>query len=379
MMFITQNVPSGLRGELTKWMLQLKPGVFLGTLSTLVGEKLWDKIQENYTKGGAIWVKATNNEQKFKLAVSGKTNWKIRNFDGLQLITHPKKKPRVEKKKKKTKNKKGTKELNKKKPSEITWDVENTPLNIITRTIQLKYENFKVQSLFSGTSAYKEYPPETLWKSPWKDDIKNIAESLIKYIINNKNKLKSTVFNKRIACLDIETTDFIPKAYEGFVNIIGISLLELKNTEKEDLHLEIFQVFNMTRKKTDAPKLLKLASPYLEDIDTLLVFNKNFDLTILNTLINEFSLDFSIPSNCIDMQDYFHSLKTLEVFLATQVGVERMTNEKGKYSEYYKLFKGKGTNGRNKQIEPIGTYNLTDTLTPLYVYFLMGLNKRNGA
>ncbi len=381
MMFITQNVPSGLRGELTKWMLQLKPGVFLGTLSTLVGEKLWNRIQENQNKGGAIWVRATNNEQKFKLAVSGKTNWKIRNFDGLQLITHPKKKARVKKKKPNhLEQKKRTPEIRKKKEmSEITWDVENTPLNFITRTIQLNYKNLKAQSIFSGTSAYKGYPPETLWKNPWKDDIKNIAESLILYAINNKNQLSSTILNKRIACLDIETTDFIPKAYEGFVNIIGISLLEVRDIEKEDIHLEIFQAFNMTRKKPNAPKLLKLVSPYFEDVDTLLVFNKNFDVKILNMLINEFSLDISIPSNTVDMQDYFLNLKSLEDFLAAQVDVKRMTSEKGKYSEYYALFKGKGKNGKDKQIEPIGTYNLTDALTPLYAYVIMDLKNRNGA
>lgn len=385
MMFITQNVPSSLRGELTRWMLQLKPGVFLGTLSALVGEKLWNKIQDKQSKGGAIWVKATNNEQKFKLSVSGNTNWTISDFDGLQLITHLNKKSKkmqdeTKARKNKVLKKKGsTQEIKEKNDiSKITWDTEDIPLNFITRKIQLEYKNSEVRSVFSGTSAYREYPPDTVWRSPWMDDIKKIAESLIIYIINSENEFDPILRNKKLACLDIETTDYLPKAYEGFVNIIGITCLNLGNIKEKNLSLELFQAFNMTRKKLDAPKLLKLVSPYLENIDTLLVFNKNFDIKILKTIINEFSIDISLPSNIIDMQDYFPNLKALEDFLEVQVGIKRATNEKGKYSEYYELFKGKGKNSKDKQIEPIGTYNLTDALTPLYAYILMKLKNKGG-
>jgi CRISPR-associated protein Cas2 len=41
---IMESVPVGLRGELTRWMLELKSGVFMGTISARVREKLWQKI-----------------------------------------------------------------------------------------------------------------------------------------------------------------------------------------------------------------------------------------------------------------------------------------------------------------------------------------------
>ena len=69
--------------------------------------------------------------------------------------------------------------------------------------------------------------------------------------------------------------------------------------------------------------------------------------------------------------ELFPSLKALEQYLTDQTGIKRVNSEKGKYSEYYKLFKGKGKKGINKKIEPIGVYNLTDALTPLFVYFLL--------
>lgn len=380
MIFITENVPTSLRGEITKWMLQLKPGVFIGTLSALVGEKLWKKIQEKQGEGGAIWVKATNNEQRFTLSICGKTHWTIRDFDGLQLITHPHKKsikrddikqeivkiPKSHHIKKNDKKLKESQEIPK-----VVWNIENTPINFITRKVLFKNQGSKIKSLFSGTSAYGGYPPEKLWEKPWIDDIKNMAKSLISYLINIKNLSELSFYNKKLMCLDIETTDFLPKAYEGFINIIGISIIDLREIKDNNFCLQLFQTFNMTRKRANVPLLLNLVGPYFKDIDTLLVFNQNFDITIIKSVINEFSLNIALPSNIEDLQDFFPNLKALERFLSEKVGIERSTTNKDKYSEYYNLFKGKGKIGYDKQIEPIGTYNLTDALTPLFAYLLI--------
>lgn len=380
MMFLTENVPSGLRGELTKWMLQLKAGVFIGTLSTLVGEKLWKKIQEKQGKGGAIWVKGTNNEQKFRISTSGMIKWTVNDFEGLQLITHPHKKSRVKqsigkKKGKPVKDKnivrKGKKMRKTQTIPPVTWNTQGTPASFITRTAIVKTKNSEITTEFAGTSAYGEYPPNTLWEAPWTEDIKTIGETLVKFLLNLKKLSEQPYYEKKILCLDIETTDYIPKAYEGFVNIIGIALLDLRKSQINHLTLKAFQAFNMTRKKWEVPALLTLIDPYLRDIDVLLVFNKDFDLQILNTVINEFSLKMILPKNVVDLQDYFPSLKALEQSLAARVGLKRTATEKGKYSKYYKLFKGQGRAGHTKKIEPIGTYNLTDTLTPLFMYLLL--------
>ena len=259
-----------------------------------MGEKLWIKIQEKQGKGGAIWVKSTNNEQRFQLSKSGSTNWNLSNFDGLQLITHPNRKNangkmRVRSKeiiKKETSSK--NEEINHPK---IMWDMENTPRNFITRTALFKYEVSQFKSEYKGTSAYGEYPPKRLWEEPWIDDLELITKSLLSHLCDNCKLYKTLLNESRIACLDIETTDFIPKAYEGFVNIIGISRIDLHNFTSRRASVLLFQAFNMTRKRKDAPKLLELAHPYLKDIDTLVVFNKNFDIKILSTLIKESGLN----------------------------------------------------------------------------------------
>ena len=71
------------------------------------------------------------------------------------------------------------------------------------------------------------------------------------------------------------------------------------------------------------------------------------------------------------MKDHFKNLAALEDNLKNQVGFKRAHSEKGQYREYYKLFKGQGSKGMNKKIDPIGTYNLMDTLTPLFAFLLM--------
>lgn len=376
-MFIIEKVPASLRGELTRWMLQLKPGVFLGTLSTLVGEKLWEKIKKKIGAGRAIWVKTTNNEQRFELATFGDTKWSISNFDGLQLITRPFKRPPKKLESEISLSRKKSKSNLKDKETEVSWDSQGTPMNLITRKATFKCINSNIQSTFTGTSAYHEYPPDILWQNPWMEDINTITHSIMSFVINNLNVLKSQNFDSKIACLDIETTDYLPKAFEGFVNIIGVAILKLNNYLAQNISIELFQVFNMTRKKQDAPLLIKEVIPYLKSVDKLLVFNKDFDIKILNTIINEFSLDIILPSTIIDLQDSFISLKDLEEYLTLKVGIKRKNTEKGKYSEYYKLFKGIGRNGNRKQIEPIGIYNLTDALTPLYAYLLREFEKYN--
>ena len=185
------------------------------------------------------------------------------------------------------------------------------------------------------------------------------------------------MIHKKISCIDIETTDFIPKAFEGFINIVGIAFLDFHELQHQKICLELTQIFNMTRKRAEVKYLLDFILPKIIGSNILLVFNKDFDIKILSHVIQEDSLNFSLPSQIEDLQVKFHSLKSLEQFLFSKTGIKRTITEKGKYSEYYSLFKGEGINGYNKQIEPIGTYNLTDVLTPLYAYFILSTENNN--
>ena len=84
-----EKVPVSLRGEITRWMLELRPGVFVGTISALVREKLWEHICLK-SKGGAVTLlQSAANEQGYTIRTHGETARKIHNFDGLQVVTVP--------------------------------------------------------------------------------------------------------------------------------------------------------------------------------------------------------------------------------------------------------------------------------------------------
>ncbi len=84
--FLMEKVPVSLRGEITRWMLELRPGVFVGNVSALVREKLWEMVCQKL-KGGAITLlQSAANEQGYKIRTYGDTTRKVKDFDGLQLI-----------------------------------------------------------------------------------------------------------------------------------------------------------------------------------------------------------------------------------------------------------------------------------------------------
>lgn len=86
MVVIMEKVPASVRGELTRWMLELQTGVFVGNLSALVREVLWKKICEKTPRGAAILVHNAANEQGYEMRFWGETSRQMEDFDGLKLI-----------------------------------------------------------------------------------------------------------------------------------------------------------------------------------------------------------------------------------------------------------------------------------------------------
>jgi len=65
---ILERVPVGVRGELTRWMLEIHTGVFVGTLSARVRDLLWDQVCQHMRDGAGF------------LALSGKNTVLMRNM-----------------------------------------------------------------------------------------------------------------------------------------------------------------------------------------------------------------------------------------------------------------------------------------------------------
>ncbi len=88
--FIVERAPPGLRGELTRWFLEPKAGVFVGRVSALVRDLLWEKVCRECRGGAALLIHSSDREQGFALRTWGDTSRRVEDFEGLFLIRMPK-------------------------------------------------------------------------------------------------------------------------------------------------------------------------------------------------------------------------------------------------------------------------------------------------
>lgn len=86
---VLEKVPPSLRGELTRWLLEVKSGVFVGHVSARVRDKLWQKCCQAKRVGGVTQIWTTNTEQRFKMRMCGNTQREVVECEGMQLIRIP--------------------------------------------------------------------------------------------------------------------------------------------------------------------------------------------------------------------------------------------------------------------------------------------------
>lgn len=82
--------PPKLRGDLSKWLLEINTGVYVGHVSARVRDALWKRICENIADGQATMVFNAQNEQHMDFYVHN-SEWKPVDFDGIMLMKHPEK------------------------------------------------------------------------------------------------------------------------------------------------------------------------------------------------------------------------------------------------------------------------------------------------
>jgi len=83
---ICERVPDGLRGELSRWMIEPKTNVFVGKMSAMVRDKLWGRVQEKLRGGAAILAYPAPTEQGFIIKSCGDPTRELVNYDGLMLV-----------------------------------------------------------------------------------------------------------------------------------------------------------------------------------------------------------------------------------------------------------------------------------------------------
>lgn len=86
---IVERATPGLRGQLTRWLLEVRAGVFVGTVSARVREKLWELTRSRNPKGGSLLVYRARNEQGFAVESHGDTSRSVFENEGLLLVRRP--------------------------------------------------------------------------------------------------------------------------------------------------------------------------------------------------------------------------------------------------------------------------------------------------
>lgn len=85
---VLTNCPAGLRGYLTRWLLEISPGVFLGNPSARIREALWAEVRAYAHQGRALLAHQTDSEQGYTFATHDHA-WHPTDHDGLTLIHRP--------------------------------------------------------------------------------------------------------------------------------------------------------------------------------------------------------------------------------------------------------------------------------------------------
>lgn len=86
LVMIVEKVKPSARGELSRWLLEPHPGVFVGHVSAMVRERLWDKVCKVCTEGGVILIWSTNTEQRFDMRMHGTPGREVVDLEGIKLI-----------------------------------------------------------------------------------------------------------------------------------------------------------------------------------------------------------------------------------------------------------------------------------------------------
>ena len=86
LVMILEAVPPSLRGELSRWLTPVCVGVYVGKVSTLVRDKLWERAVAKAGTGRIVQAWNQSGEPGYGLRAHGLTNSTLVDLEGLPMI-----------------------------------------------------------------------------------------------------------------------------------------------------------------------------------------------------------------------------------------------------------------------------------------------------
>ena len=83
---ILEKVSTSTRGELSRWLVEVDTGVYIGHISAMVRDRLWEKCVKIKGNGSVFQAWSTNNEQHYSMRIKGSKKREVVNWEGLLLV-----------------------------------------------------------------------------------------------------------------------------------------------------------------------------------------------------------------------------------------------------------------------------------------------------
>jgi len=87
LVIVTENAPARLNGYLSRLLLEIRAGVFIGDYGARVREMLWSTVCSEIGSGNAVISWSTNTESGYDFETVGPNRRLPTLFDGLKLVS----------------------------------------------------------------------------------------------------------------------------------------------------------------------------------------------------------------------------------------------------------------------------------------------------
>lgn len=81
------SVPDHIQGYISRFLVEVEAGLYVGVVSPKVADNLWDKIQQSPRSQHATMILSDpKREQGYSIRTYGDSRREVRDFEGLLLI-----------------------------------------------------------------------------------------------------------------------------------------------------------------------------------------------------------------------------------------------------------------------------------------------------
>ena len=86
LVIVLENAPPRLRGRLAVWLLEVRAGVYVGSYSRKVREKIWEQVIAGIEDGNAVLAWRASTEAGFDFLTFGTNRRMPVEMDGVRLV-----------------------------------------------------------------------------------------------------------------------------------------------------------------------------------------------------------------------------------------------------------------------------------------------------